>query len=75
MDVLQACVPMLGIADPELHDDSREANLRKAVRLIARLPAVIAAWHRIRNGEKPLPPDNALSHAGQFPVAAHRKET
>ncbi len=66
MDVLQACVPMLGIADPELHDESREANVRKAVRLIARFPAVIAAWHRIRNGEKPLPPDNALSHAGNF---------
>ena len=66
MDVLQACVPILGIADPELYDDSREANTRKAVRLIARFPAVIAAWHRIRNGEKPLPPDNALSHAGNF---------
>jgi len=66
MDVLQACVPMLGIADPELHDDSREANVRKAMRLIARFPAVVAAWHRIRNGEKPLPPDNALSHAANF---------
>jgi 2-methylcitrate synthase len=66
MDVLQACVPILGIADPELLDDSREANLSKAVRLIARFPAVIAAWHRIRNGEKPLPPDNALPHAANF---------
>jgi citrate synthase len=66
MDVLQACVPMLGIADPELYDDSKEANIRKAVRLIARFPVVIAAWHRIRNGEKPLPPDDALSHAANF---------
>jgi citrate synthase len=66
MDVLQACVPMLAIDDPELYDDSREANIRKAVRLIARFPAVVAAWHRIKNGEKPLPPDNALSHAANF---------
>ena len=66
MDVLQACVPMLAIADPELNDDSREANIRKAVRLIARFPAVVAAWHRIRNGEKPLAPDNSLSHAANF---------
>jgi citrate synthase len=66
MDVLQACVPILGIADPELNDDSKEANYRKAVRLIARFPAVIAAWHRIRNGEKPLAPDSALCHAGNF---------
>ncbi|MEM5788392.1 MAG: citrate synthase [Syntrophobacteraceae bacterium] len=65
-DVLQACVPMLGLADPDLNDESREANVRKAVRLIARVPAVIAAWNRIRNGEKPLPPDNGLSHAANF---------
>jgi citrate synthase len=66
MDVLQACVPMLAVADPEIDDDSREANVRKAVRLIARVPAVVAAWHRIRNREKPLAPDNALSHSANF---------
>lgn len=66
MDVLQASVPMLGLADPDLNDDSREANVRKAVRLIARIPAVTAAWNRIRNGEKPLPADNSLSHAANF---------
>lgn len=37
-----------------------------AVRLIARLPAVVAAWHRIRNGLEPLTPDDALSHAANF---------
>lgn len=66
MDVLQACVPMLGIADPELGVESKEANVRKAVRLLARVPAVVAAWNRIRNGQKPLPPDNKLSHAANF---------
>ncbi len=66
MEVLQACVPMLAMADPELGDDSREANVRKAVRLIARVPAIVAAWHRIRNGEKALAPDNGLSHAANF---------
>lgn len=66
MDVLQACVPMLAAADPDLNDESREANVRKAIRLIARFPAVIAAWHRIRNGEKLLAPDNSLSHAANF---------
>ncbi|MGC9194060.1 MAG: citrate/2-methylcitrate synthase, partial [Syntrophobacteraceae bacterium] len=66
MDVLQACVPMLAMADPELNDDSREANVRKAVRLIARIPASIAAWNRIRNGQKALAPDNSLSHAANF---------
>ncbi len=66
MDVLQAGVPLLAMIDPELSDDSREANVRKSVRLIARLPALVAAWHRIRQGLEPLPSDNALSHCANF---------
>ena len=66
MDVIQATVPLLAMADPDLFDDSREANDRKAVRLIARMGALVAAWHRIRQGLEPLPPDNTLSHAGNF---------
>ncbi|MDA8105983.1 MAG: citrate synthase [Nitrospiraceae bacterium] len=66
MDVLQASVPILAISDPEPADETREGNLRKAARLIARIPVVVAAWHRIRNGLDPLPPDKSLSHAGNF---------
>lgn len=66
MDVLQALVPMLASADPDLSDETREGNVRKAIRLIARLPSVAAAWHRIRNGLEPLPPDKNLSHAANF---------
>lgn len=66
MDVLQASVPLLAMADPELEDETRDANVRKAIRLIARIPAVIAAWHRIRNGFQPLPAKDHLTHAGNF---------
>lgn len=66
MDVLQASIPLLALDDPELEDDSRQANVRKAIRLIARLPAVVAGWHRIRNGLEPLFPDSDLSHAANF---------
>ncbi len=66
MDVLQAAVPLLAISDPQLSDDTREGNLRKAVSLIARIPALVAAWHRIRDELDPLPPDDSLSHAGNF---------
>src|SRR5512143_999947 len=47
MDVLQASVPILAMADPDLQEETREAAVRKAIRLIARLPGVVAAWHRI----------------------------
>ncbi|MDA8083968.1 MAG: citrate synthase [Nitrospiraceae bacterium] len=66
MDILQMAVPLLAVADPDLKDDSKEANLRKAARLIARMPVVIAGWHRIRNGLEPLPHAPSLSHAANF---------
>jgi citrate synthase len=66
MDILQATVAILGMADPELQVETKEANLRKATRLIARLPVVIAAWHRIRNNQEPLPSDDSLPHAANF---------
>lgn len=66
MDVLQGTTPLLGVADPDLPNESRDANVRMASRLIARIPAVVAAWHRIRNDLDPLPPDSSLSHAANF---------
>ena len=66
MDVLQATIPMLAMADPDLGDDSKASNIREAIKLIARVPVVVAAWHRIRQGLDPLPSDNSLSHAANF---------
>lgn len=66
MDVLQLAVPLLATADPELSDETREGNVRKAVRLISRIPVLMAAWHRIRNSLEPLPPDASLPHAANF---------
>jgi citrate synthase len=66
MDVLEAAVPILAAYDPQLHDESRNANFKKATRLIAKLPTVVAAWDRIRNGEEPVHPSPELTHAGNF---------
>lgn len=66
MDVLQASIPVLAMADPDLATDTREANVGKAIRLIARVAAVVTAWHRIRQGLERLPSDDGLSHAGDF---------
>jgi len=74
MDVLQAAVPALAIGDGDIGDETREANVRMAVRLIARVPAVAAAWHRIRQGLDPLPPDESLSHAANFLWQLHGKK-
>lgn len=66
MDVLQAAVPVLATIDLGLANESREANLAKAIRLISRVPVIVSAWHRIRNGAEPLPSNDSLSHAANF---------
>lgn len=66
MDVLQASVPLLAMADPDLQGETRDANVRMAIRLISRLPVLVAAWDRIRKGLEPLQPDDSLSHAANF---------
>jgi len=66
MAVLQASVPLLSMADPEAGEDTREANISKAVRIISGLPSLTAAWDRIRRGVVPLPPDKTLSHGAHF---------
>lgn len=66
MDVLQSMVPLLATVDGDLHDETRPGNVRMATRLIARFPAVVAAWGRIRKGLDPVPPDTSLPHAANF---------
>jgi citrate synthase len=66
MDVLQAVVPMLANHDPDIKDQSRDAVLRMATRLIAKFGTIIAAWHRIRNNLEPVEPSPDLDHAANF---------
>jgi len=66
MDALRTAVSALAHFDPEAPDDSEEANRRKSVRLIARFPTILAAFHRLREGEEPLSPRGDLSHAANF---------
>ncbi|GGL28063.1 citrate (Si)-synthase [Halarchaeum grantii] len=44
----------------------REANLAKGKRITAKIPTVIAAFTRIRDGAEPVAPREDLSHAANF---------
>ena len=66
MDVLQAVVPMLANHDSDVTDQSQEAVLRMATRLIAKFGSIIATWDRIRNGKEPVEPSPDLDHAANF---------
>jgi citrate synthase len=63
MDVLRTSVSLLGLYDPEERDESEAAIQRKAIRLTAQMPGVVAAWHRIRDGKDIVPPDRSLNTA------------
>ena len=66
MDVLRTALSALAAYDPDTADISPEANLRKAVRLTALTPTIVAAHDRIRRGQEPLAPRDNLSHAANF---------
>jgi 2-methylcitrate synthase/citrate synthase II len=54
MDVLRSASSMLAHWDPEVSDNSHDANIRKAERLLAQLPVVMAARHRLKQGMEPV---------------------
>src|SRR5262252_3498610 len=66
MDMLRTGVSMLGTFDKELNDSSHDANVRKSIRLIARVSTLIADGWRISHGEKPFPEKPDLTLAANF---------
>ncbi len=66
MAVLRTAVSTMGLFDPEAEDNSPEVNYRKAVRLTAAMPTIVAAWERIRHGAEPLAPRKDLWLAENF---------
>jgi citrate synthase len=66
MDMLKAAAALLALHDPEKDDDSHDANIRKAIRLVAKFPAMIAWSYRLSRGQDIIQPDNSLAHGENF---------
>jgi len=66
MDVLRTAVSALSAFDPEVSDNSREAVIRKGIRLTSQVPMIVCAHQRIRGGERPVAPDPELGHAANL---------
>jgi len=66
MDVMRSGASLLAHWDPDTADNSHEANLRKAERLLAQLPVVLAASSRLRRSKEPVASDPSLSLAGNL---------
>lgn len=66
MDTLRTSVSALTAEDPEVKESSNEANLRKSIRLLAKIPTIIAATGRLRSGKDFVEPDKDLDQAANF---------
>ena len=66
MDVLRTATSALSTFDSDVEDNSREATLRKGIRLTAQVPSIVTAHHRIRNGLEPVAPNPERGHAASF---------
>ena len=68
MAALRTGVSMLSGYEPEDDADPRDLDVarRKARRIVAKVPTVLAAYDRLRRGKEPVDPREDLSYAGNF---------
>jgi citrate synthase len=66
MDALQAGVAAMGMFYPARDVSNAQSNWDSVVRLIAKMPTIVAAFHRLRHGDAALTPRDDMSHAANF---------
>ena len=66
MDLLRTGVSAMGMHDPDAWDNSHAANMRKAERIIAAMPTLVALGHRVPHGLPPIGPRADLPAAENF---------
>ena len=66
MEALRTLVSLASADDPDKNSNSPAANARKAVRLTAQQPLLVAAYHAARSGRELPPPAEGLSLAASF---------
>lgn len=66
MEILRTEISHLGEYDPNPHDHSESANMRRAFSLIAKVPTLVAAIHRVRSKQEIVPPKKKYSFSENF---------
>ena len=67
MHALRTGVSALGCFDSEAEtQDDLEAVRKKSIQIIAQVPVIVAAFHRLRQGKEILESDNSLGEAANF---------
>jgi 2-methylcitrate synthase len=66
MDVARTAVSVMGLEDKETKNNSPKANLKKAIRILAKTPTALAAFYRLRKGKKIIAPKKKFSFSENF---------
>ena len=66
MDVIRTGVSMMGLYDTKGDHQNRNLNEDRAIAIIAKIPLIVAAFHRFRQGLEIVEPREDLSEAAHF---------
>jgi citrate synthase len=66
MDVIRTGVSMLGLYDTRGGDQDRSLNEERSMSICAKIPLIIAAFHRFREGKEIVEPRKDLGEAAHF---------
>jgi citrate synthase len=66
MEALVSTLSAVGMFYPHSLMDTPERRWGATVRIMTKTPTMVAAYHRIRNGDEPVTPRDDLSHAANF---------
>ena len=66
MDTLRTAVSYMGQEDNTTEDSSQGGLYKKAVRMYAKIPEIVAADFRLRNGKDPIAPTDDLGFSENF---------
>ncbi len=73
MDILRTATSALSAYDSETADMSKEANMRKAIRIISKASSIVATTGRIMAGGSYVTPDKSIGHVANFMYMLNNK--
>src|SRR5690625_5070105 len=74
MAALRTAISFLGLFDDEADVMSAESNMRKAIRIQAKISTIVTVFSRIRQGKEPVKPNKELGFAANFLYMLNGKE-
>jgi citrate synthase len=74
MHALSSAVAALGMFYPGNHVTDAEGRYFAVIRVLAKVPTIVAAFHRLRHGDRAIEPREDLGHAANFLYMLTEKE-